>query len=1604
MKRLLLTSFALMGAAFVSTSALADYKSTILGDSPAGYYRLSDWPTNFAVATNSGSGGAALNGVYQTGASSGAPGAIVGDTDTAGSFAGLARVEVAYAAALNPAGPFSVECWAMVTNTAYNANYRSPVSCRDNLRGYILYANSANQWSFWIGSGTAWVSMNGPTVTANVWTHVVATRDSLGTNRLYINGLPVLSNSAPTFAANLLQPFRIGAGANESLAGNYYWPGRIDEVAFYGSQLSAAQIAAHYSSATNAARSQPYSQMITNDGAVGYWRLDDAAPNPALTATNIGSLGAVANGAYLGSAATLWPGQTGALGGDPDFAVALSNATTLPYGAKINVPNNSGLNPSNLTVEAWVNLPSLYRDYQAVVCSRDLISSTSRGFILYANNAGNWQFWTGRMLNSWNSVVATNTLITGAWNHVVGTFDGTYQFLYVNSELVGMTKPILPYVPNTTAPLRIGGGNSEDPAGSYFVNGSIDEVAVYGAALPQSSIANHYAAAFSAPPAQVTAPYFVLNPTNATIQTGVGLSLDAVAYGGVPMQYQWFKDGNPVPGQTNFVLSLPNPSVTDSGGYYLGATNGVGSALSSTSAVVVLPAGLPGIAVDLPPSLTLFVGASPKLSVTAAGSAPFAYQWTSNGVALPGGTNAILQLTNVQAALNGSVYQVLVSNPYGTTNSTAATVTVVTPNPASYANTMLMNGLLSYWRLGEASPSTIAVDYWGGNNGVYVNASQHYTPGALGLDDDGAVQLTGAGSFVIVSNAAPYDFSGTNAFTLSAWVRPEALTGVQRIFSVRRYASNTAPSGFGFGFNGATQLRFTSFGVVDVGLTVAAVTGQWQHLAAVRSGTSVTLYFNGVSAGTSTVLSIIKSGEPLRLGGDPDIGGGEEFFNGEVDEAAIFNRALTPAEIAALYSARNGAKPNIVVNPSPISTLAGGTAVFTVTAAGTPPLAYQWKSNSVVIAGATNSVLALTNVQAAWGTPSYSVTVTNLAGLTNSTAAALTVIKAGPYAAAVVSGNPVAYWRLDETNGPTIYDQWGGHNGGPNGGITYAVPGALLGDPDTAMGFDGTSAKVDVPYSADISTPVFSIECWVQMATETGAYQSPITLRNGASSGANIYSGFIFYATPANIWSFWTGNGSAWQTLNGPAISTGQWTHLAGTFDGTTKNFYVNGVLVGSVATTYLPTVTLPLRIGSGASETAGNYWFNGDVDEVALYNTAMSPSLITYHYLLGLYGTNTPPFVTQSPSSQSAVVGGSATFSGAGAGSPPLAYQWQFDGAPLAGATNSTLTVSNAYFTSAGAYALVIANGAGSITSAPAALSVLPPPTFANLTNGLVLHLPFEGNQLTDTSGSGNDAQMSGLPTFAPGIIGTSAIYVSTTNSIAYNSIYVNPNTNLTFGPTDNFSVAFWVSYTGLPDDLPMIGNAVGSTYQLGWTFTDSGGKIECSLASTPNSGAYVMNPLPNSPVTADGAWHSVVGTIDRTNAVAAVYVDGTLAGTWSIAGLDTLDYGNSIAIGQDPTYGYNVTGAYAIDDVGLWNRVLTAYDAAGIYAAGQNHRSFDVAGPVILHLQVSGSNLDLSWQAGTLLQSSKASGPYTPVPGAVAPFYRTTAAGTAMFYRVHL
>ena len=358
-------------------------------------------------------------------------------------------------------------------------------------------------------------------------------------------------------------------------------------------------------------------------------------------------------------------------------------------------------------------------------------------------------------------------------------------------------------------------------------------------------------------------------------------------------------------------------------------------------------------------------------------------------------------------------------------------------------------------------------------------------------------------------------------------------------------------------------------------------------------------------------------------------------------------------------------------------------------------------------------------------------------------------------------------------------------------------------------------------------------------------------------------------------------------------------------------------------------------------------------------------------------------------------------TLSGSADGPGPITYQWYKDSIAVAFATNFSVGVSASY-SNAGSYVLRATNPNGFTNSPAVSLAVIPPnPPFVNVTNNLVLHLKFEGNY-ADSSGRGNDGTAVGSPTIVPGRFGNAA-FLSTSNLIpSVNYVTLGKPADLNFSSNVNFSVAYWIKYAAnqTNGDLPFLCSAVNSYGNHGFTFAPSykqGGWSYSLNGTVQNYGD------PNS--INNGNWHQLVHTFNRTgNAV--TYLDGVQVDSRLANGSGDLDTGNTINVGQDPTGAYSEDGSVTLDDLAIWRRALTSYEAyATYYAATNANTSFDVPGTVTLNITSAGTNVTLSWQPGatlgTLLQADSLTGPWRPV-GAYTPVYQVPVSAAKKFYRL--
>jgi hypothetical protein len=403
------------------------------------------------------------------------------------------------------------------------------------------------------------------------------------------------------------------------------------------------------------------------------------------------------------------------------------------------------------------------------------------------------------------------------------------------------------------------------------------------------------------------------------------VTFSVAAMGTPPLSYQWYR-GNPgsgllLGGSTSTNLTLTSVQLSHAGNYYVVVTNDFGATTSSVATLTVFRA--PQIVQQpTPAALSLHTGESISLNVGATGALPLSYYWRTNGVIIPGATAAILNLPNLQPG-NAGNYSVLVSNAFGAIASGVISLTVTPPN-YPYAQLVLADNPMSYWRLNELS-GNVAYDYVGGRNGTY-NNTQLGQPGHSLVDTHPAARfgiLSSQNSYV---GGIPIDFGSApnQSFTVEAWVRgsvPSTDAGL--------ITKGTGSGGEQFNLDcGGPGRAFRFFVRKDDGTAVLATgnippNNQWQHVVGVmnRSAGFVALYVNGISNASATIESEAYRGV-LRTTNAVSIGarqGGTTTYNnqfvGSMQDVAIYNHALSPARILAHYQAASNRAPVFASNP-----------------------------------------------------------------------------------------------------------------------------------------------------------------------------------------------------------------------------------------------------------------------------------------------------------------------------------------------------------------------------------------------------------------------------------------------------------------------------------------------------------------------------------------------------------------------------------------------------------------------------------------------------------------------------------------------------------------
>jgi hypothetical protein len=498
-------------------------------------------------------------------------------------------------------------------------------------------------------------------------------------------------------------------------------------------------------------------------------------------------------------------------------------------------------------------------------------------------------------------------------------------------------------------------------------------------------------------------------------------------------------DGNP----NTITNVLPNPNLA-------GLLSDEGSSEGTTSGVIQVPrytvAAVAPVIITHPRSQTVVPGSSAVFQVLAAGDPPLSYAWKSNGVAIPGATNASLALSNVQVA-NAASYSVTVSNNSGSATSRAAWLRVNTnAHPILFADNFDTDSSANwnfFWGAANGLPDyTVdwAFDYGATPytfNGVTAlippapNSPDGSTRGVRFTVNNNDTNGSTAGVNIYPKNQT---FSNNFALKFDLWINyPGGASGVNAtgstehaIFGLNHLGTQVnwaAPSGsasdgvwFAVDGEGGTTHDYRAYVGDPSGppteLIGQAASGlsQTDNVAAIyqtllpssRFETAGAAGKNWVEAElrqTNNVILWLLDGTVIAQRTNTSSFTAGNIMLGFMD---TFASIANPAEDAFVIfdnvrvedlSTGSLQAPAITAQPQSQTIVAGANVAFTVTASGSAPLSYQWRFKGTNVPGAAGSSLMLTNIQASAAGP-YDVVVSNAAGVVTSDAATLTVTAA----------------------------------------------------------------------------------------------------------------------------------------------------------------------------------------------------------------------------------------------------------------------------------------------------------------------------------------------------------------------------------------------------------------------------------------------------------------------------------------------------------------------------------------------------------------------------------------------------------------------------------
>jgi|GEM_PF-591071 len=431
-----------------------------------------------------------------------------------------------------------------------------------------------------------------------------------------------------------------------------------------------------------------------------------------------------------------------------------------------------------------------------------------------------------------------------------------------------------------------------------------------------------------------------------------------------------------------------------------------------------------------------------------------------------------------------------------------------------------------------------------------------------------SASFNGTTSYVDVGVIPGFPVAGDD-FSIGTAVKPASYGDYQVYFEQR---GTNSMGGISVWLRSDGAIRFESRGNVELAVTTTNgfyTAGAWNFLHVVVSDNGadreVRFYINGILTDTVTTSGEIYTMNHRAFIGVRDvINSTDRHFNGEIDEVYLVNRALTEDEIRDQVN--------------------GGIGAY-----GRPELdlVALWHLDELVSGDTPDS--------SGW----------NYDGVTYQVSLVDSHIALEPRCGLV------GQWALDESTGTTAADAtFAGHDGTLEGGLSFtsdSVTGLMGG----ALSFDGVNDMIRVANpsdgSLDFGTGTFTLSAWIKT---TASSNYGYILAKYSSGGAHYYlqrnSGYITAQVSDGVTNMYC---AAWI---GATVYDGNWHHVAVTLDTTsTLTVYFDGVATYSVTNTSLGDITNNNPVTIGNRNTPYSDYFEGTIDDLRIYDYALSSDQI---------------------------------------------------------------------------------------------------------------------------------------------------------------------------------------------------------------------------------------------------------------------------------------------------------------------------------------------------------------------------------------------------------